>query len=177
MYTVLDCVSVRALSTPLFDLRARPPAAHTCRFRGTPFLPVSSMILSLHLSFSSSVPRHNSDPGSLRTETGSSSPSPLRYAPSFYREKTPAFSSLVDSYRIAPAHAARRSQQLIRLISHDHSKPLAPESCKFRISATVPPPPTDSTDPLQSTGEWVGKITVSLAPPCTVGLKAWKRFA
>ena len=46
---------------------------------------------------------------------GPSPPSPLllRYAPSFYRETNPPSSSLVDSRRIVPTHAARRSQQLI----------------------------------------------------------------
>ena len=45
---------------------------------------------------------------------GSPSPSPLRYVPSFLsREEFSAFSSLVDSRRIVPIHAARRSQQLI----------------------------------------------------------------
>ena len=38
-------------------------------------------------------------------------PSPLRYVRSFYRENNSAFSSLVDSRRMGPTDAARRSQQ------------------------------------------------------------------
>ena len=47
-------------------------------------------------------------------KAGPPPPSPLLHVPSFFhREENPASSSLVDSRRIFPTHAARRSQQLI----------------------------------------------------------------
>ena len=59
-------------------------------------------------------------------------PPPPRYAPSFYREKAVALSYLVDSHRIAPTHAARRSQQLIPFPLYVKSKLISPTQGKIR---------------------------------------------
>ena len=51
----------------------------------------------------------------------------------FYREETPAISSHVDSHRIAPTHAARRSQQLLLLFFYMGYKLKNPAYVGFEI--------------------------------------------
>ena len=46
-------------------------------------------------------------------KAGPPAASPLRHMPKFCRENSSAFSSLIDSRRIVPTHAARRSQQFV----------------------------------------------------------------
>ena len=60
------------------------------------------------------LPSSNSDLGS-HSEPFSHLPTTVR-ALNFYRKNNSAFSSLVDSRRIVPTHAAKRSQQLIHLL-------------------------------------------------------------
>ena len=61
-------------------------------------------------SFSFSAPRRTSDPGSL-SRLFSPLPTAVHALILIARRRQP-LSSLVDSHRIAPTHAARRSQQL-----------------------------------------------------------------
>ena len=64
-------------------------------------------------------PSSNSDPGPHHRGPSSLFPTTVRIF-IFYRQKNWAFSSLVDSRRIARIHAARRSQQLIFFSSFLH---------------------------------------------------------
>ena len=79
----------------------------------------SSLLISSNFYFFSSfsLSRCNSDPG-VTEQALPTSLSPQRYAPSLLsRADSSSFvSPLVDLHRIAPTHAAKRSQQLFPLI-------------------------------------------------------------
>ena len=90
----------------------------TCKFL-VDFFTSSHFFLFLHSIYYPRTPlalppSSNSDPGS---HSRPSSPLPTTVRDFiFYRENKSAFSSLVDSCRIVPTNAARRSQQLIIVV-------------------------------------------------------------